>query len=135
MWPLTQNMPLSGLVAEMIFEVVFGVLLWVDSSPQEANAMRFVSHFLAFAAGAFTVLALMSPRSPLSMGPADVHRLYYADGSVETECPLDSQGRLHGEMKRFWPSGRLRSIVDMCHGAKGRGILYEDSEPDAAETE
>ena len=98
--------------------------------------MKLISHLIAFAAGAFTVFALLSPSSPVALGPAGVHRLYHADGSIETECPLDSQGRLHGEMKRYWPSGRLRSNVHMEHGKFGwRGSIYEDSEPDEAVTE
>lgn len=88
-----------------------------------------VGYVLAFFAGVLSTLAVTSsPRHP-----ADVHRTYHPNGQVDTETPLDAKGLPHGEMKSYWPSGRLRSINHMIHGTLGRGRIYEDNTPDAEE--
>lgn len=90
--------------------------------------MRFIGTLLAFAAGVLTTLAVTSgPRT------AEIHRTYYPNGEVETETPLDAKGLPHGDLKSYWPSGRLKSINNMNHGTLGRGRIYEDNVPDAAD--
>lgn len=96
---------------------------------------RAISHFLAFVAGIVTAMALSSGRSPVSLAAPQIHRAYYPTGELMIECPLDSSGQLHGEMKTYYPSGRLKSVNDMVHGSLGRGLLYSDERPDDAADE
>lgn len=91
---------------------------------------RAISHLLAFAAGVVAALALTAGKPPLSPTTPNIHRAYYPTGELMIECPLDSAGQLHGEMKTYHPSGRLKSVKQMHHGALGRGLLYSDDAPD-----
>lgn len=80
---------------------------------------------LAIAAGVFTIVAITSPP------PSDqVYRVTFPDGTTSIECPMDSSGSLHGDMYTYYPSGRLQSIVNMCHGTNGTGPKYYDPTPD-----
>jgi hypothetical protein len=62
--------------------------------------------------------------------PQKMHRVYHDNGNVSVECPLDSAGKFHGEMRTYHPSGRLQSVTDMRHGLMGTGASYRDERSD-----
>ena len=86
-----------------------------------------VPSLIGFAAG-FVLAAFLFTSRPA--GPTQFYRTHHPNGAVEMEVPLDATGLWHGELRTYHPSGRLRSVTDVNHGAMGRGTSYEDSEPD-----
>lgn len=62
--------------------------------------------------------------------PGAMHRVLWPNGNVQLECPLDSAGRLHGDLQMYHPSGRLKSVTNYVHGQIGTGESYRDDEPD-----
>lgn len=62
--------------------------------------------------------------------PTETHRVLYPDGTLQLECPLDSSGQLHGELKMYYPSGRLKSTTDYYRGHIGRGMTYYTDDSD-----
>lgn len=67
--------------------------------------------------------------------PAAIHRLYHDNGQIAVECPLDAAGRMHGEMRSYHPSGRLKRVQDVVHGSMGSGVSYEDDREDSELTD
>lgn len=96
--------------------------------------MRFLTtHFIAFCVGASAMALFSSPgRSPTDDAPK-VLRTYYdaAQTMLESECPLDASGKMHGHARYYWRSGALKSVLDMHHGQIGRGILEEHPDVEA----
>lgn len=84
--------------------------------------MRIISHALCFVAGIIaTVIVTAKPGEP----PAKYQK-FYLSGQLEEECPLDAKGQMHGELRTYYPSGRLRAVADVVHGQMGAGQSYFD---------
>ena len=90
--------------------------------------MRFISHALCFVAGLFAALVITA--TPSGSTPS-MHRVTYPTGELQLECPLDSKGRLHGELRMYYPSGREMSVTPYSHGYPGARSYY-DPVPDEA---
>lgn len=85
----------------------------------------FLSLLLGIAIGFASAVLVLSPAA----GPPQIHKGYHSDGSLAVEYTMDSQGRMHGTVIEYHPSGRVRSEYTMVHGQFGRAIS-EDKELD-----
>lgn len=91
--------------------------------------MRFISHALCFVAGLFAALVITATPSGSA---TTMHTVNYPTGELQLECPLDSRGRLHGELKMYYPSSRVMSVTPYSHGYPGTRSYY-DPVPDEAQ--
>lgn len=66
--------------------------------------------------------------------PAEPHRVFYPNGQLWIECPLDSAGRLHGKWMEYHPSGRLKAVFNVSRGQMDGRPSYSDPEPDDGAT-
>jgi antitoxin component YwqK of YwqJK toxin-antitoxin module len=71
----------------------------------------------------------------IDAGTGKTHRSYHDNGNLSSECPLDSQGRMNGDLRTYYPSGRLKGVVNMSHGSLGTGVIYSDERADETEIE
>lgn len=94
--------------------------------------MRFVSHALCVLAGLVAGMVIMAQPGTASKDPPKMFQTHYLNGQVEQECPLDAKGQMHGELRAYYMSGRLRSVTDVVHGQMGRGQSYFDPRLDEA---
>lgn len=92
--------------------------------------MRTAFNLLAGFACGFVLASSLPARIP-PLTASNVCRTFHPNGAVHCEYTVDSCGQMHGDLKCYWPSGRLRTIVDMNHGQMGRGTLYSDETPEA----
>src|SRR5690348_1464805 len=97
-----------------------------------------ITHFLAIVAGFVAACAILSPprdgsKSAGLFAPPAVERTYYdeAKTQVYSEAEVDRQGRYHGEMKMYHPSGRLKSTLYFSHGQTAGAAVDHDLRSDA----
>lgn len=94
--------------------------------------MRILSHALCVIAGLIAGMVIMAPTGSASKDPPKMYQKHYLSGQVEEECPLDAKGQMHGELRAYYQSGRLRSVTDVYHGQMGKGHSYFDPRLDEA---
>jgi hypothetical protein len=42
---------------------------------------------------------------------------------------------MNGDLRTYYPSGRLKGVVNMSHGSLGTGVIYSDERADETEIE
>ncbi|GAA5042102.1 hypothetical protein GCM10011506_44730 [Marivirga lumbricoides] len=52
---------------------------------------------------------------------------YYTDGKVKAEIHIDNLKRFHGEVKKFYPDGKLKTLVTYDHGVTLNSKQYYEN--------